>query len=108
MKLKNVPTRMKKDYTWPGVYKPFKHQEETSEFLSKNKRAYCLSEAGTGKTSGVIWAADYLMNQNKVNRMLVVCPLSIMQAAWQSDFFKTAMYGSISTWYPRKTQKDIS
>jgi len=41
MKLKNVPTRMQKDYTWPGVYKPFKHQEETSEFLSKNKRAYC-------------------------------------------------------------------
>jgi SNF2 family DNA or RNA helicase len=110
MKLKNVPTRMKKDYNWPGVYKPFKHQEETSEFLSKHKRAYCLSEAGTGKTSGVIWAADYLMNQNKVNRMLVVCPLSIMQAAWQSDFFKTAMHRTVALAHgtPEKRRKILA
>ena len=96
LRLKNVPSRIKKDYTWPGVFKPFKHQEETSEFLSKHKRAYCLSEAGTGKTSGVIWAADYLMLQGTIKRMLVVCPLSIMQAAWQSDFFKTAMHRTVA------------
>ena len=81
LKFNKLPSPISIDYEWPGVYKPFKHQRDTSEFLSAHKRAYCLSEAGTGKTSGVIWAADYLMNKGKINRMLVVCPLSIMQAA---------------------------
>ena len=105
LRLKNVPSRIKKDYTWPGIFKPFKHQEETSEFLSKHKRAYCLSEAGTGKTSGVIWAADYLMLQGSVKRMLVVCPLSIMQAAWQSDFFKTAMHRTVALAHGTPTKR---
>lgn len=96
MRIKNAPAPISRDYSWPGVHKPFDHQKTTAQFLSANKRAYCLSEAGTGKTSAVIWAADYLMNQGKVRRMLVVCPLSIMQAAWQSDFFKTAMHRTVA------------
>lgn len=96
MRIKNAPAPISRDYQWPGIHKPFKHQTTTAEFLAANKRAYCLSEAGTGKTSAVIWAADYLMNKGKVRRMLVVCPLSIMQAAWQSDFFKTAMHRTIA------------
>jgi SNF2 family DNA or RNA helicase len=32
------------------------------------------------------------MNQGLVKRVLVVCPLSIMQSAWQADLFKTAMH----------------
>ena len=96
LRIKNAPSPISRDYHWPGIHKPFDHQKTTAQFLSANKRAYCLSEAGTGKTSAVIWAADYLMNQGKVRRMLVVCPLSIMQAAWQSDFFKTAMHRTIA------------
>lgn len=95
MRVKNAPSPITKEYDWPGLHKPFEHQRDTAQFLSAHKRAYCLSEAGTGKTSAVIWAADYLMNKGKVNRMLVVCPLSIMQAAWQSDFFKTAMHRTV-------------
>jgi len=95
MKVKNPPSPISRDYSWPGIHKPFDHQRTTAQFLSAHRRAYCLSEAGTGKTSAVIWAADYLMNQGKIKRMLVVCPLSIMQAAWQADFFKTAMHRSV-------------
>lgn len=95
LKVKNPPSPIRVEYTWPGIHKPFDHQRTTAEFLSAHKRAYCLSEAGTGKTSAVIWAADYLMNKGLIKRMLVVCPLSIMQAAWQSDFFKTAMHRTV-------------
>ena len=95
MKVKNPPSPITRDYNFPGIHKPFDHQRTTAEFLSAHRRAYCLSEAGTGKTSAIIWAADYLMNQGKIRRMLVVCPLSIMQAAWQADFFKTAMHRSV-------------
>jgi len=96
LKVKNPPSPISKDYNWPGIHKPFDHQRVTAQFLSAHRRAYCLSEAGTGKTSAVIWAADYLMNQSKVKRMLVVCPLSIMQSAWQADFFKTAMHRTVA------------
>lgn len=110
MRIKNAPAPITRDYNWPGVHKPFEHQKTTAQFLAANPRAYCLSEAGTGKTSAVIWAADYLMNQGKVNRMLVVCPLSIMQAAWQADFFKTAMHRTIGVAHgtPEKRKQIIN
>jgi len=79
-------------YSWPGLYKPFNHQKTTTAFLISNKRAFCFNEAGTGKTSSVIWAADYLMDVGLIKRVLIVCPLSIMYSAWQSDLFKTAMH----------------
>ncbi|CAB4190003.1 HepA Superfamily II DNA/RNA helicases, SNF2 family [uncultured Caudovirales phage] len=87
------------DYKWTGRLKPFTHQEATAEFLSSRKKAFCFSEAGTGKTAAVIWAADYLMNLGKVRRVLVVCPLSIMKSAWQQDLFKFAMHRSVSVAY---------
>jgi SNF2 family DNA or RNA helicase len=87
-----VPSPIERDYSWPGMFMPFDHQRDTSRFLSLHRRAFCFNEAGTGKTSAAIWAADYLMNQGKVKRALVICPLSIMQSAWQADLFKTAMH----------------
>ncbi len=83
---------MLRDYKWPGIHKPFEHQKETASFLSLRNRAFCFNEAGTGKTSAAIWAADYLMNIGEVRRVLVVCPLSIMHTAWLADIFKTAMH----------------
>ena len=84
------------DYQWTGRFKPFAHQKETSDFLARRRRAFCFNEQGTGKTASVIWAADYLMKQGKVNRVLVICPLSIMKSAWQQDLFKFAMHRSCS------------
>lgn len=94
-----VPSPIERDYSWPGMYTPFKHQRTTASFLSLHKRAFCFNEAGTGKTSSVIWAADYLMNQGRVKRVLVICPLSIMYSAWQADIFKTAMHRSVAVAY---------
>ena len=91
----NLPSPIVRDYKWPGMYTPFDHQRVTSEFLSINRRAFCFNEAGTGKTSSVIWAVDYLMTQGVIKRVLVICPLSIMYSAWQADVFKTAMHRSV-------------
>lgn len=92
--LPNVMSPILRDYTWPGVYKPFMHQKDTASFLSLRQRAFCFNEAGTGKTSAAIWAADYLMTLGKIKRVLVICPLSIMYSAWQADVFNTAMHRS--------------
>jgi len=87
-----LPSPIEIDYDWPGMFQPFDHQVDTARFLTLHKRAFCFNEAGTGKTSAAIWAADYLMRQGAIKRVLVICPLSIMQSAWQSDLFKTAMH----------------
>ena len=92
----NVPSPILRDYVWSGSLVPFKHQMVTSSFLTLNDDALCLNEAGTGKTASVIWAADYLMKIGEVKRVLVVCPLSIMRAAWQNDLFKFAMHRSVA------------
>ncbi len=86
------PSPITRDYKWPGIYRPFSHQVTTASFLSLRPRAFCFNEAGTGKTSAAIWAADYLMNIGQIKRVLVICPLSIMYSAWQADIFKTAMH----------------
>lgn len=92
LRLKNIPSPILGLYDWPGLYKPFDHQKETASFLTLNRRAYCFNEQGTGKTGSVIWAADYLLSIGVVKRVLVLCPLSIMQSAWQDDLFRFAMH----------------
>lgn len=87
------------NYNWPGKYKPYGHQRETAQFLVENKRAYCFDEAGCGKTASVIWAADYLMLVGEVKKVLVVCPLSIINSAWQADIFRVAMHRSCGVCY---------
>ena len=89
---KKVPSTILKEYQWPGVYTPFAHQKDTASFLTLNRKSFCFNEQGTGKTNSVIWAADYLLNIKAIRRVLIVCPLSIMDCAWRSDLFKTAMH----------------
>lgn len=86
---------MLSSYKWPGKYRPFSHQVATTEFLIRNKKAFCFNEAGTGKTACVIWATDFLLAKKAIRRVLIVCPLSITNAAWRADLFMFAMHRSV-------------
>jgi SNF2 family DNA or RNA helicase len=110
LNIKNVPSPILRTYDWPGLYRPFDHQRITSAFLTMNKKALCLNEQGTGKTGSVIWAADYLMKQGRIKRVLVICPLSIMDSAWRADLFKFAMHRSVDIAYgsPDKRREVVS
>jgi len=101
LRIKNVPSPILRDYNWPRPigFEPFDHQRDTASFLTLNKRAFCFNEQGTGKTASVIWAADYLIQMGAVKRVLVVCPLSIMQSAWQQDLFKFAVHRTVGVAY---------
>lgn len=103
--IKNIPSPIERDYPWHGLYKPFKHQRETAAFLTLHKRAYCFNQQGTGKTSSMLWAADYLMTKGLVNRVLVVCPLSIMNSAWRNDAFKSVMHRSVDVAHGSKDKR---
>ena len=86
------------EYEWPRPhgFEPFDHQKVTTEFLIGNRKSFCFNEQGTGKTASVIWAVDYLMKIGAVRRVLIVCPLSIMKAAWQTDLFKFAIHRTVA------------
>ena len=92
--VKKPPSPIRRRYDWPGRFKPMAHQIETAEFLTLHRRAFVFNEPGTGKTLSALWAADYLMNLGKVRRVLVLCPLSIMQSAWMGDMNQSIIHRS--------------
>lgn len=93
--VKNVPSPIRKNYKWPGRYTPMSHQMTTSEFLTLHRRAFVFNDPGTAKTIAALWAADYLMRRGEVRRVLIVCPLSIMQTAWMGDIMNSVMHRSV-------------
>jgi len=93
------PSPIEGKYDWPGKYRPMSHQRETAAFLTMHRKAFCFSDPGTGKTASAIWAADFLMKQGIVRRVLVICPVSIMDAAWRNDLFTFAMHRRVDVAY---------
>lgn len=105
LRIKNVPSPIIGKYKWPGIYEPFIHQKQTAAFLTLHRRAFCFNDPGTGKTLSVTWAIDYLMNLKHIKRVLIICPLSIMQSAWQADIFKGAMHRRVVVAYGSKDKR---
>jgi SNF2 family DNA or RNA helicase len=91
----DAPSPITQRYAWTGRYAPFDHQKDTAAFLTMHRKGFCFNEQGTGKTASAIWAADFLMQQGKVRRALVICPLSIMDSAWRDDLQTFAPHRSV-------------
>ena len=92
--VKDVPSPIERNYKWPGRYTPMVHQKVTSGFLTLHRRAFCFNDPGTAKTIAALWAADYLMQRGEIRRVLIVCPLSIMQSAWMGDINNSIIHRS--------------
>ncbi len=45
------------------------------------------------------------MTQGKVKRVLVICPLSIMDSAWRNDLFSFAMHRTVDVAYGAKEKR---
>ena len=101
----NAPSPIESNYKWTGKYTPFDHQKVTASFLTLNRKSFCFNEQGTGKTASAIWASDYLLKQGAINRVLVVCPLSIMDSAWRNDLFSFAMHRKVDVAYGSKAKR---
>ena len=81
--------------------KPFEHQTVTSNFIVANPRVIITSDPGTGKTRSVIDA--YV--QRKTGKMLVLAPLSILEASWGDDIDKFAPSLTYSVAFSRNRAK---
>ena len=100
-----APSPILREYEWTGKYDPFDHQKDTAGFFTMNQKSFCFNEQGTGKTASAIWAADYLLNKGIINRVLVICPLSIMDSAWRNDLFTFAMHRTVDVAYGAKDKR---
>lgn len=87
-----APAPIRFQYDWPGKFKPFAHQIVMAEFLTLHRRAFNLSEMGSAKTNASLWAADWLMKTGRVNKALVLSPLSTLERVWANDIFDTLMH----------------
>jgi SNF2 family DNA or RNA helicase len=87
-----APSPVNHGWEYPGQYKPFEHQRASVEFLTVHRRAFNLSEMGVGKTAAALWAAEYLITQGVVHRVLIVCPKSCTHKVWEDELFRTLMH----------------
>ena len=46
-----------------------------------------------------------MMKQGKGNRVLVICPLSIMDSAWRADLFTFAMHRTVDVAHGAKAKR---
>ena len=83
----SAPSPIEFYYKWPGRYQPYKHQKQIASFLTSNRRAFNLSDLGTGKSLATLWAYDYMRSVGAVRRALVVSPLSTLERTWGDELF---------------------
>lgn len=95
------------DYNFPGRFeKPFAHQVEMVKFHLKNPRSFNLSTMGTGKTMGALWTCDFLMTHKKISKVLVICPLSIIDSVWRKNIFENLLHRScIVLHHPNRSKR---
>ena len=101
----NVPSPISYYYGWPGKFTPFHHQIETSEFLTLHHRAFVLNDLGLGKTNSALWAADYLMREGIIHKVLVLSPLSTLERVWRDEIFSTLMHRTAVTLHGSKAKR---
>jgi len=75
-------------YQYRGDMRPYEHQLATIKFMLANKRGYVFNDMGTGKTPSTLWFFDMLRSANHVKTMLVIAPLSTLQAVWGNEIEK--------------------
>lgn len=87
-----VPSPIEHHFQWTGPFTPYQHQIDTAAFLTLHKRAFVFNGLGSGKTYSAIEAAEYLMQQGYVNKVLVLCCLSTATPTWGKELFTHTMH----------------
>ena len=93
---------MTEDLLLPIRAQPYGHQVKAYDFVNdlfgtyngriKSRGAALLMEMGTGKTLTTIAITGALYNALRINRVLIVAPLSIL-GVWNEEFSKFADFG---------------
>ncbi len=105
---------MNNSLSMPVKVKPFDHQKQAFDFIcdmfgltdfeEKSSGAALLMEMGCGKSLVGIAAAGILSKLSMIDRVLIVCPLSIM-GVWESELSKFANFSYTATLLQGTMQK---
>jgi len=69
----------------------YKHQKQAVDFIVNNNGcAAIFADIGTGKTRMAIEAYSYYRDRDSRLKLLVICPLSLINSAWRADIKKFA------------------
>lgn len=71
-----------------GIPKRWAHQQQTLEFSRDNAVVFDTSDPGTGKTRGHLDVFAERLSAGISEKLLVVCPKSLMLPAWVADVRK--------------------
>lgn len=91
-------------FTFTGRYTPMRHQVTTAEFLTLHRRCFCFNAMRTGKTAAALWAMDYLRQRGRIKRVLVICPVSVMNV-WAKEAFSTLPHLNVTTLVGKREKK---
>jgi len=84
-----IPAPITEHYVYGGPKRPFAVQMKTAAAMTMHPKFFCLNGMGTGKTKSALWAFDWLRGEGIVRKMLVVCPVSIMNFTWGREIIET-------------------
>jgi hypothetical protein len=84
----DVPSPINYGWQYPGLYPPRQNQLHTAAFGTLYQRAFILNEMRTGKTYSALWAAEYLMQQGFIKRVLIVCLKTTLRVVWEQAMFE--------------------
>jgi SNF2 family DNA or RNA helicase len=83
-------------YPFAGFDSPFPYQYRITGFLTSHRRGFCLADPGTGKTACATWASDYLLRIGEAKRVLIVCPVSLLNDAWYKELKLICPHNTVS------------
>lgn len=72
----------------PGTGELFDHQGETRNFILQNKKCFVLDEIGLGKTVSTLEACEELLLAGKIDKVLIIAPITVMDATWVFHLMK--------------------
>lgn len=82
-----------KNYEWPTYpvpdFKPMKHQKITTEFMLNEHRCWVLNGMRSGKTYSTLCSIDILFKTQRIERVVIFAPLSILDDTWKQELFWT-------------------
>lgn len=93
----DAPSPILHHFEWTGPFTPYAHQQDTSAFLTLNRRAFVFNGLGSGKTYSAIEAAEYLMQTGHVRSVLILCCLSTVTPTWGKELFTHVMHRKVQT-----------
>ncbi len=102
-----APSPILHHYNWPAPpgWTVLAHQKDTSANLTLERRMFVLNETGTMKTSSALWAADYLMSQGLIRKVIIAAKLSTLHAVWVKEIFAVLMHRNCAVLHGTKEKR---